>query len=58
VDISVPPGERALSFIGFRAKVWWGGAQVVAAAPCRIKSPWLHPHLGGDIEKFVGVVWF
>jgi hypothetical protein len=37
-------------------KVWWGGAQVVAAASSPIKSPRLQPHLDSDIEKFVGVV--
>ena len=31
---------------------------MVAAAPFPIKSPQLQPHLRGDVEKFVGVVWF
>jgi hypothetical protein len=34
-------------------KVWWDGAQVVAAASSPIMSPRLQPHLGGDVE----MVW-
>jgi hypothetical protein len=37
-------------------KVWWDGAQVVAAASSLIKSPRLQPYLGGDVKKLVGVV--
>ena len=31
---------------------------MVVASPFPIKSPRLQPHLDGDVEKFVGVVWF
>jgi hypothetical protein len=31
---------------------------LVVVAPCPIKSPLLQSHLGGNVEKFVGVVWF
>jgi hypothetical protein len=50
-------GGRA-SFSWFRVKVWWGSAQIVAVASSPIKSSRLHPHLGGNVEKLVGVVWF
>jgi hypothetical protein len=53
-----PPSEGGLRIFGFRVKVWWGGTQVVAAASYPIKSPQLQHHLGGDVEKLVGVVWF
>jgi hypothetical protein len=48
---------EGIRFSGFRVKVWWGGAQVVAVASSQIKSPRLQPHLGGDVEKLVRVVW-
>jgi hypothetical protein len=54
---SQTPSAGGIRFFGFRVKVWWGGAQVVAAMSSPIKSPWLQPHLDGDVEKFVGVVW-
>jgi hypothetical protein len=38
-------------------KVCRGGAQVVVAVPHAIKSLWLQPYLGGNIERLVGVVW-
>jgi hypothetical protein len=47
---------RALFFV-FRVKVCRGGAQVVVAAPRAIRSPRLQPHLGGNVERLVGVVW-
>ena len=34
-----------------------GGAQVVVAAPREIMSPRFQPHLDGNVEKLVGVVW-
>ena len=55
---SRPPSAGGLRSPGFRVKFWWGGAQVVVAAPFPIKSPRLQPHLDGDVEKFMGVVWF
>jgi hypothetical protein len=51
-----PPILRALFFI-FRVKVCRGGAQVVVATPCAIRSPRYQPHLDGNIERLVGVVW-
>jgi hypothetical protein len=51
-----PPVLRAPFFV-FKVKVCRGGAQVVVAVPCAIKSPRLQPHLGGNIERLVGVVW-
>jgi hypothetical protein len=30
---------------------------VVVAAPHRIRSSWLQPHLDGNVERLVGVVW-
>jgi hypothetical protein len=61
--ISVLVGGRAplpvlrASFFVFRVKVCRGGAQVVVAASRAIRSPRLQPHLGGNVERFVGVVW-
>jgi hypothetical protein len=52
-----PPVLR-VSFFVFRVKVYRDGAQVVvAAAPHAIRSPQLQPHLGGNAERLVGVVW-
>jgi hypothetical protein len=51
-----PPVLRALFFV-FRVKVCRGSAQVVVAAPRAIRSPRLQPHLAGNIERLVGVVW-
>ena len=48
---------RSLHSPGFRVKVLWDNAQLVAARHFPIKSPWLQPHLGSDADKFVGVVW-
>jgi hypothetical protein len=48
------------SFWGFvpcRFSVCRGGAQVVVAASRAIMFPRLQPHLDGDVEKLVGVVW-
>jgi hypothetical protein len=61
--ISALIGGRALpsvlraSFFIFKVKVCRGDAQVVVATPRAIKSPQLQPHLGGNIERLVGVVW-
>jgi hypothetical protein len=46
-----------VSFSIFRVKVCRGGVQVVVAAPRAIRSSQLQPHLGGNIERLVGVVW-
>jgi hypothetical protein len=51
-----PPVLRAL-FSVFRVKVCKGGVHVVVAAPRAIRSPRLQPHLGGNDERHVGVVW-
>jgi hypothetical protein len=51
-----PPLLRA-SFFVFRVKVYRGGSQVVVAAPCVIRSARLQPHLDGNVERLVGVVW-
>jgi hypothetical protein len=45
------------SFFVFRVKVCRGGAQVVVAASHSIRAARLQPHLGGNIERLVGVVW-
>jgi hypothetical protein len=45
------------SFFVFRVKVCRGGAQVVVAASRAIRSSRLQPHLGGNVERLVGVVW-
>jgi hypothetical protein len=52
-----PPTVLRASFLVFRVKVCRGGTQVVVAVPRAIRSPWLQPHLGGNIERLVGVVW-
>jgi hypothetical protein len=48
-------------FEGFVLRFWVnvcrGGAQVVVAASRAIMFPRLQPHLDGDVEKLVGVVW-
>jgi hypothetical protein len=50
-----PSSVLGASFFVFSVKVC--SAQVVVAAPRAIRSPWLQPHLGGNIKRFVGVVW-
>jgi hypothetical protein len=56
VGVRAPPSIlRALFFI-FRVKVCRGGAQVVVAAPRAIRFSWLQSHLGGNVERLVGVV--
>jgi hypothetical protein len=50
------PVSRA-SFSIFRVKVCRGGVQVVVAASRTIRSPRLQPHLAGNIERLVGVMW-
>jgi hypothetical protein len=52
-----PPPVLRASFFVFRVKVCRGGAQVVVATPHAIRSPRLQPHLGGNIERRMGVVW-
>jgi hypothetical protein len=52
-----PPSVlRALFFI-FRVKVCRDDAQVVVVTPRAIRSSWLQPHLDGNVERLVGVVW-
>jgi hypothetical protein len=61
--ISALVGERAPSpilwvlFSVFRVKVSRGGVQVAVVMPRAIRSPRLQPHLGGNIERLVRVVW-
>jgi hypothetical protein len=52
-----PPSVLRASFSVFRVKVCRGGAQVVVAAPCAIRSPRLQPHLDDNVERLVEVVW-
>jgi hypothetical protein len=54
--ISALIGGRAPFFV-FRIKVCRGGVQVVVAVPHVIKCLRLQPHLGGNVERLVGVVW-
>jgi hypothetical protein len=44
-------------FSVFRVKVCRGDVQVVVAMPRAIRSLGLQPHLGGNVERLVGVVW-
>jgi hypothetical protein len=44
------------SFFVFRVKICRGGAQVVVATSRAIRSPRFQPHLGGNVERLVGVV--
>jgi hypothetical protein len=37
---SWPPSAGGLRFYGFTVKVWWGGAQVVAASSSPMKWEW------------------
>jgi hypothetical protein len=46
----------ALLFSVFRVKVCRGSAQVVVATPHANKVSRLQPHLGGNVERLVGVV--
>jgi hypothetical protein len=61
--ISALVGGRAPSpvlrapFFVCRVKVCRGGAQVVVAAPRAIRSSRLQPHLDGNVERLVEVVW-
>jgi hypothetical protein len=52
-----PPPILRASFFIFRVKVCRSGVQVVAAASRAIRSPHLQPHLDGNVERLVGVVW-
>jgi hypothetical protein len=54
-----PPLVLRASFSVFRVKVCSGDTQVVVmvAAPRAIRSSRLQPHLGGNIERLVRVVW-
>jgi hypothetical protein len=62
VDLGLRRWEGSVPFfegfvLCFRVKVCRGDAQVVVAAPRVIRSLQLQPHLGGNIERLVGVVW-
>jgi hypothetical protein len=46
-----------VSFSVLRIKVCRGGAQVVVASSPAIRSLRLQPHLSGNVERLVGVVW-
>jgi hypothetical protein len=52
-----PPPVLEASFFVFRVKVCRDGAQMVVTAFRAIRSLRLQPHLGGNVEKLVGVVW-
>jgi hypothetical protein len=51
------PTVLRASFPVFRVKVCRGGPQVVVVvvAPRAIRSPGFNPHLGGNVERLVGV---
>ena len=55
--ISVLVDGRAL-FSSFPVKICWGGALMVTASSLSIMSSQFQSHLGGDVEKLVGVVCF
>jgi len=55
--ISALVGGRA-PFFWFSVQICWGDVLLVTAALLAIRSPQLQPHLGGDVEKLVGVVCF
>ena len=55
--ISALVGGRA-PFFWFSVQVCWGGVQLVAATLLAIMSPQFQPHLDGNVEKLMGVVWF
>ena len=55
--ISALVDGRAL-FSSFLVKVCWGGALMVTASSLSIMSSRFQSHLGGDVEKLVGVVCF
>jgi hypothetical protein len=57
VDRRAPPLVLRALFSIFRVKICRDGAQVVVAAPRAIRSSRLQPHLGGNMERLVGVVW-
>jgi hypothetical protein len=52
-----PPLFLRASFSNFRVKVCRGGAHMTVTVPHAIRSPRIQPHLGGNIERLVGVVW-
>jgi hypothetical protein len=54
--ISALVGGRARLSI-LRVKVCRGGVKVVVASPRAIRSHRLQPHLVGNVERLVGVVW-
>ena len=56
VDGRAPPPVLGAPFFVFRVKVCRGGAQVVVAPSRAIRSSRLQPHLGGNVERLVGVV--
>jgi hypothetical protein len=52
-----PPPILRDSFFVFRVKICRGDVQVVVAASRAIRSPRLQPHLNGNVERLVEVVW-
>jgi hypothetical protein len=54
---ALPPVLRALFFV-YRVKVCGSDTQLEVAAPSAIRSPRLQPHLGGNVERLVGVMWY
>jgi hypothetical protein len=57
VDGRAPLSVLKASFFVSRVKVCRGGVQVVVAMPRAIRSSQLQPHLDGNIERLVRVVW-
>jgi hypothetical protein len=55
---ALAPVLRVLFFVFIRIKVCRDDAQAVVAAPRAIRSSRLQPHLGGNVERLVGVMWF
>jgi hypothetical protein len=52
-----PPSILRVLFSIFRVQVCRGGIQMVVATSHAIRSSRLQPHLGGNVERLVGVVW-
>jgi hypothetical protein len=54
--VDLDPSRREGSGFAVMVKVWSGGILVAAAAPHTIRSLWLQPHLGDNIDKLKGVI--
>jgi hypothetical protein len=57
VGASALPPILRVSFFVFRVKVCTSGARVMVTTPHAIRSSRLQPHLGGNVERLVEVVW-